>query len=239
MTGVTYWVAGLKRHQLFLLLLASSLALASSLVLGACGAPGGNSDKIPGYEGTELPKDLPYSKLIRKIPPALRQDTFYKTEIEDKDGKRTLTDRFVSNGRGFIAYAEDKTFIDGYYLFNFSGHSSLFVQPKERKVRVALVTPADNLILAYEDYVAHAGSEPLGNKEIAGHDCEGFRFSKGDQKIENWYDRKNNLLVAQRAEAPGLKIDRQLVRFNPVCETTFLRLPQGYEFVSDSGQVQK
>jgi hypothetical protein len=183
-------------------------------------------------------KPQPFNKLLNGAFPPLRQDTFYTTYKDEGGKKESLDDRFVSNGKGFVAYCEKEGFDNGYYLYNFYGHSSYYVLIQDRVYRVALYSPGDDLILAYQVYTANLGAKPsrtgivatkLGTKKIDGADCAGLSYTtKEGAKHEEWFDLQTNLLVDQTVERPGAKLSRHVKRLNPFCETMLLRLPEGF-----------
>src|ERR1700679_1065944 len=215
-----------------------NLVLTMIAVLGLCLLAQGCSPSKP--EGSSPPfldevgkdKPLPFNQLLNGSFPPLRQDAFYTT-YKDEGGKTTtLHDRFVSNGKGFVAYCEKEGFDQGYYLYNFYGHSSYYVLIQERIYKVALTSPGDDLISAFQVRDANRGPRPpivgpvatkLPAKKIDDMDCQGLSYTtKEGAKHEEWFDLKTHRLIDQTIERPGLKLTRHLKRANAFCETMLL-----------------
>lgn len=209
----------------------SALVILHMALLAGCAQ---QPDFVPG-EVPETPAGTPYNKLLDKPNPQTRKDLFYRTTI-DRNGKtEVLDDRMSSNGRGFVAYCVDPKFVDnGYYLFNFFGHSSYFVNLAERTYKVALTSPADDLLIAYQDAIdmrLPAGYRTeLKTRKIGPYECRGFAYKTKDGSREEWFDPTTLALVEQKIDRPGEKIERKLVRVKE-CETTLLRLPSGFNLV--------
>jgi len=228
----------LKFSPSFYLILMLGLSLpGASLLLEGC-APAKPEASTPFLEDAAKDKPLPYNKLLNGTFPSLRQDTFYTT-YKDVGGKReTLNDRLVSNGRGFVAYCEREGFDQGYYLYNFYGHTSFYVLLQDRAYRVALSSPGDDLILAYQMLTIAGRPKPppgtpaltrLAHKKIDEIDCQGISYTAQDgAKHEEWFDLATNRLVEQTVERSGTKLSRHLKRVNATCDTIMLRLPEGY-----------
>lgn len=216
-------------------LIVASLAV---LFIGGC-ASNQESDSDPGMAA---PPSFPHNKLLSKAFPNFRLDCFYNTEIDRNGQMETLKDRLISNGRGFVAYSTDFRFVvSGYYLFNFYGNTSYFISVPERTYKVALTSPADDILRAYQDCrdkSMEAVRKDLGEAKIGDHECHGFSYKEAGFSREDWFDRNNFALVSQKVVRPGEVITRKLERFNDFCETTLLRLPSGFNFVKSS-QEQK
>jgi len=179
---------------------------------------------------------LPYNKILDKAFPSARLDCFYTTEIDRNGKKEFLNDRLISSGKGFVAYCIDPKFVDnGYYLFNFYGHSSFFVNLMERSYKVALTSPGDDILIAYQDggdwHLKPGLRRSLPGKKIGNYDCRGFAYKSGDTTREEWFDLKTLALVKQTINRPGEKIERIMTRHNANCETALLRLPGGFNLV--------
>jgi len=213
------------------------------VLLGFCLLTNGCSPSKPALETSSVDdgakeKPLPFNHLLDGPFPPLRQDTFYTTYLEPAGENAVLNDRFVSSGKGFVAYCQKEGFDEGYYLYNFYGHSSYYVQIKDRSYKVAQTSPGDDIIAAYQVLIANMGPKPptlepvatkLPAKKIDGADCRGISYTAKDgAKHEEWFDAKTRCLVDQTIVSPGKKLSRHLKRFNPFCETMLLRLPQGY-----------
>lgn len=212
------------------------------LTLTACGIVNNNKESTDSEPGMAAPASFPHNKLLNKAYPNFRLDCFFDTEI-DRNGKvETLHDRMISTGRGFVGYSTDNHFgLDGYYLFNFFGNTSYYVSVPEHSYKVAMTSPADDILRAYQDYRGKdetGARKELGVSQIGEHLCRGFAYKDAAVSREDWFDCKNFALVKQRIERPGEVINRKLVRFNPFVETTLLRLPSGFNFVKSS-QDQK
>jgi hypothetical protein len=202
-----------------------------------CG-PSKPEGSTPFLEEAAKDKPVPYNKLLDGSFPSLRQDSFYTTYKEENGKKDTLDDRFVSNGKGFVAYSEQAGFDHGYYLYNFYGHTSFYVVIPDRSYRVALTSPGDDLIYAYQMLSqsrrskAPAGSTEvtkLGTKTFDGADCQGLSYTDKDgAKHEEWFAQSDNRLIDQTVEGPRRKLSRHLKRANAICDTIMLRLPEGY-----------
>lgn len=210
-------------------------AIYSFSLIAGCSNSNDTSSPLAG-SGDDTPANLPYNKVIDKPFPAARIDCFYKTETDRNGKKETLDDRMITNGKGFVAYSLDPKFVDnGYYLFNFYGHSTFFVNLMERTYKVALTSPADDILIAYQD--ASDNKLPKGvrtslpGKKIGQYGCRGYFYKKGDTTREEWFDVNTLALVKQTINRPGEKIERSLQRHNTNCETALLRLPGGFNLV--------
>lgn len=218
-------------------LVAFATALSSVALIAACTSTPTTSPAIG--EGDGSPSNLPFNHLLEDgvgAPPPIRADCFYKTEITKGDKTETLNDRLISNGHGHVAYSVDPKFVDnGYYLFNFSGHTSFFVNLTERSYKVALTSPGDDILRAYGDAFSNRMTdkdrEILPARKIGKYDCRGLLYKNGDSTREEWLDTKTFLLVEQSITRPGEKIKRSLVRVNTFCETLLLRLPTGFTLI--------
>lgn len=178
----------------------------------------------------DLPKNLPFNPLLKSSAPSLRHDAFYKTLIKTSSEDRELTERFITNGKGFVAFSQDVKFDEGgYYLFNFSAHTSLLVNIRDHSFKVALDSPADPIIRAYQRQGEKG--EDLGTKNIGTYVCHGTRYKVGEDTIEDWFGEKPEILVEQKITRAGYSLERRLSRYNPDCDTTLLRLPQGFTLV--------
>jgi hypothetical protein len=224
-------------------LLNASPRLNLIIVLGLCFlaqgcTPSKPEGSTPFIEEASKDKPLPFNKLLDGSFPPLRQDSFYTTYIDEGGKKTTLNDRFVSSGKGFVAYCEKDGFDDGYYLYNFYGHSSYYVLIKDRVYKVALTSPGDNLLSAYQAIGSSDSRRPrkegpvitkLAAKKIDGIDCQGISYTtKEGAKHEEWFDLATHRLIDQTVEGPGLNLSRHLKRANAFCETMLLRLPEGF-----------
>ena len=229
-----------------------NIALNMIGVLGLCLLACGCSPSKPAVEAPNLDeglkdKPLPFNQLLNGPFPPLRQDSFYTTYVEPGGEAALLHDRFVSNGKGFVAYCQKEGFDEGYYLYNFYGHSSFYVQIKDRTYKVALTSPGDDIISAFQVLIANSTFKPLPGqpvatklpaKKIDGFDCLGITYTAKDgAKHEEWFDMKTRCLVDQTIESKGKKLSRHLKRFNAFCETMLLRMPQG--FTLEKGEVSK
>ena len=136
-----------SRAMQFLLLMLGLFVLTPG-----CGGPSKPEVSTPFMDEAGKEKALPFNKLLNGSFPPLRQDTFYTTYKEEGGKKETIGDRFVSNGKGFVAYCEGEAFDHGYYLYNFYGHSSYYVVIADRTYKVALTSPADEILSAYQVY---------------------------------------------------------------------------------------
>jgi hypothetical protein len=207
------------------------------LVAQGCGSSSKPEGTTPFLgEDPATTKANPHDPLIDGAFPALRQDTFYTTYIDDGGKKTTLNDRFVANGKGFVAYCSEPGFDNGYYLYNFYGHTSYFVLIKDRTYKTVLSSPADDLIVAYQhvhrpELTKKSGDDKvtnLKNRVIDGTDCEGISYTFQGARHEDWFDAKSGRIVEQTVENGARKIKRYLKRFNNDCDTMLLRLPQGF-----------
>ncbi len=182
----------------------------------------------------DLPKDLPYNPLVDKSAPMLRHDAFYLCKIKEGDKEVENSERFITNGKGFVAYSADPKFDGGYYLFNYSGHTSLLVDAREHTFKVAMSGPGDDILRAYlhdRDRNTADKSTDLGTKKIGKWDCVGNIYKDGDTTTEEWFAKNPPILVSQKITKPGYELDRTLTRYNTYCETSLLRLPQGFTLV--------
>lgn len=217
------------------------LAAMALVLLNACSAVNNNneSDSEPGMAA---PPNFPHNKLLNGSFPTFRLDCFFDTTINRNGEIEKLNDRMMSTGRGFVGYSTDFRFVvKGYYLFNFYGNTSYFVSVPDHTYRVALTSPADDILSAYQDCRGKEKAsirKELGDKKIGDHLCHGFSYKDAAFSREDWFDKSNYALVQQHVERPGEIIDRKLSRFNTYCETTLLRLPSGFNFVKSS-QDQK
>ncbi|MBU6451163.1 MAG: hypothetical protein KGS72_05245 [Cyanobacteria bacterium REEB67] len=212
-------------------------AFAACLLAQGCGSSSKPEGTTP-YLGEDpgMTKANPHDPLIDGAFPALRQDTFYTTYIEEGAKKTTLNDRFVANGKGFVAYCSEPGFDNGYYLYNFYGHTSYFVLIKDRTYKTVLASPADDLIVAYQHVHRPELTKKIGedkvtnlkNRVIDGTECQGISYSFQGAKHEDWLDAKSGRIVEQTIEKGDRKIKRYLKRFNNDCDTMLLRLPQGF-----------
>jgi len=221
---------------LYLKSLLSPVLLSCLLVLslGACQTIRDSPIEEVNSSQLDLPKDLPYNPLINKSAPMLRHDAFYDCKIKDGDKEIANSERFITNGKGFVAYSADPKFEGGYYLFNYSGHTSLLVDAREHTFKVAMSGPGDDIIKAYlrdRDRNSAPKESELGTKQIGKYECVGNSYKDGDTTIEEWFAQKPNLLVSQKITRPGYVLTRMLTRFNPYCETSLLRLPQGFTLI--------
>ena len=206
--------------------------------------PDGNNGGTPFLDEAANVKPLPYDKLLDGAFPPLRQDAFYTTYIDEGGKKSTLHDRFVSNGKGFVAYCPEEGFDDGYYLYNFYGHNSYFVQIKERSYKATTKTPGDDLIIAFQAFtnsrMAHLpkGTGPYAKlpvKKIDDINCEGLQYTDPDgARREEWFEVESRRLRDQTIEGQSRKLTRHLKRANAFCETMLLRLPEGFTLEKDS-----
>jgi hypothetical protein len=208
----------------------SALAVLNIALVSACSSPQ-QSEFTPG-QVPETPAGQPYNKILDRPNPPVRKDCFYKTTIERGGKTEVLDDRMTSNGRGFVAYCIDPKFVDnGYYLFNFFGHSSYFVNLAERSYKVALTSPADDLLLAYQDAIDNrlpaSYRTELKPRKIGPYECRGFSYKIAGGQREEWIDKASLALVEQKIERTDEKVKRKLVRLQD-CETTLLRLPSGF-----------
>lgn len=229
-------------------MLLSLITLSALSSLSGCG--GGSSslktDEIHSAQ-LELPKDLPFSPLLNKSAPGLRHDAFYLVKKLDAKGVAVPEssvnpkvigpqERFITNGRGFVAFSEDPGSFSKYYLFNFSGHTSLQIDTQEHTLKAVTETPADAILQAYQDEKSRSAvpkDRVLGSKKIGDYDCEGFLYKvKGkdgvEQTREDWFAKDKVLLVQQKIYGSSGGREITLRRFNPYCETTLLRLPEGF-----------
>lgn len=215
-------------------LVASAIALSSVALMAACTSTSTTSPAIG--EGDGSPSKLPCNKLLDGGPPPVRLDCFYKSETTKGDVTETLNDRLICNGHGHVAYSVDPKFVDnGYYLFNFSGHSSYFVNLTDRTYKVALTSPGDDILRAYGDCFNNKLTEKdrklLPSRKIGKYDCRGLLYKNGDSTREEWFDTKSLVLVEQTITRPGEKLKRTLERVNTFCETMLLRLPTGFNLI--------
>lgn len=210
-------------------------ALYSVLLVTGCSPTNDTSSPLAG-SGDETPANLPFNKIIERPFPAARLDCFYKTKIDRGGKKEFLDDRLISNGKGFVAYSVDPKFVDnGYYLFNFYGRSSFFVNLMDRTYKVALQSPADDILLAYQDgsdsRLPPGYRSALPGKKIGVYGCRGFSYKKGDTTREEWFDTNTLALVKQTIVRPDEQIERVMQRHNTNCETALLRLPGGFTLI--------
>lgn len=235
------------RIRLFDSMLLILAVLSAFTALSGCGG-GSNSIKTDELHSAqlELPKDLPFSPLLNKSAPGLRHDAFYLVKKLDSKGVPEESsanpkvigpqERFITNGRGFVAFSEDPGSFSKYYLFNFSGHTSLLIDTQEHTLKAVTETPADSILQAYQDEKSRSAvpkDRVLGSKKIGDYDCEGFLYKvKGNDGIEltreDWFAKDKVLLVQQRIYGASGGKEITLRRFNPYCETTLLRLPEGF-----------
>jgi len=242
------------------LLLGLGLGLACSLQ--GCSQPKSENttDGPTAFLNDAKDRVLPHNPLIDGAFPVLRQDTFYRTYRTSKgpggEAKTvSLDDRFVSNGRGFVSYCENNSsadgdpvgtgdgFTNGYYLYNFYGHSSFFVTIRDRTYRVALTSPGDDLIRATQVFYGNMAkvapkdvpaATKLPAKQIDGMECLGISYTDNDgSKHEEWFDSKSKRLIDQVVERGGDKLMRHMKRFNQNCDTMLLRLPEGFTLKAD------
>ncbi|MBS1994502.1 MAG: hypothetical protein JSS83_28510 [Cyanobacteria bacterium SZAS LIN-3] len=238
-----------------------NLAFGALCLLALQGCSPAKQGAAPGESATSYLSDgkdkvLPHNPLIDGAFPLLRQDTFYKTYRTAGGKTVSLDDRFVSNGRGFVSYCENNSsaegdpvgtgdgFTNGYYLYNFYGHSSFFVTIRDRTYKVAMTSPGDDLIRAYQMLYAAQRNKPLkgepavtrlGPKTIDGLECIGVSYTDNDgSKHEEWFESKSRRLIDQVVEREGEKLSRHLKRFNENCETMLLRLPEGFTLLEAS-----
>ncbi len=109
---------------------------------------------------------------------------------------------------------------------------------QDRAYRVALSSPGDDLLAAYQMFAASSRAKPLpgtpalttlAQKKIDGIDSQGLAYTALDgAKHEEWFDLASNRLVEQTVERTGGKLSRHLKRVNANCDTIMLRLPEGY-----------
>jgi len=215
-------------------LVASAIVLSSVAFIASCTS---NSTTSPAIgEGDGSPSTSPCNPLLDGGPPPVRLDCFYKTETT-RDGKtETLNDRLISNGHGHVAYSIDPKFVDnGYYLFNFSGHTSYLVNLTDRSYKVALTSPGDDILRAYCDGFNNKMTEKdrkvLPVRKIGKYNCRGLLYKNGDTTREEWFDATGLVLVEQNISRPGETVKRSLQRVNTFCETLLLRLPTGFNLV--------
>ena len=212
----------------------ATTVLLVSLSLTGCAGPGGGTgvDEIPSAQ-LELPKDLPYDPIMKRSAPSLRHDAFYSVKEVGQNGQSQ--ERFITNGRGFVAYSQEPGSFKRYYLYNFAAHTSLLVDSEEHTLKVVMDSPADEILLAYQlekDNAKLPAEQRLGEKKIGKYDCVGYSYKVGDGKDagtrEDWFAKGLGLLVSQKFNRSGVITERTLTRYNPFCETTLLRLPQGF-----------
>jgi len=233
----------------------------TGLSLAGCAPPKSESstEAPTSFLGEAKEKALPHNPLIDGAFPVLRQDTFYRTYRTTGAGAAAKTialdDRFVSNGRGFVSYCENNSssesdpvgvgdgFTNGFYLYNFYGHTSFFVTIRDRTYKVALASPGDDLIRATQVLFGNLAKKPpqgipkatrLPIKMIDGMECIGISYTDNDgSKHEEWFDGKTKRLIDQVVERGGDKLTRHMKRFNENCETMLLRLPEGFTLKTD------
>jgi hypothetical protein len=216
------------------------MALSVVLVSVLAGCQSKPEAPTPVNSNGDESKTLPHNTLLDGAFPAIRQDAFYTTYITSlanpKEKATVLHDRLVANGKGFVSYCEDQGFDNGFYLYNFYGHTCYFVQIKERTYKVAMSCPGDDLIVAYQHIHAIPSRkaanpekiEKLPDHEQDGYVCEGVSYTSAGVKHEDWFDKKGGHLIMQVVEHDGKKYDRHLQRLNAECETLLLRMPQGF-----------
>ncbi len=215
-------------------LIASAIVLSSVAFIASCTS---NSTTSPAIgEGDGSPSTLPCNPLLDGGPPPVRLDCFYKTETTRNGKTEILNDRLISNGHGHVAYSIDPKFVDnGYYLFNFSGHTSYLVNLTDRSYKVALTSPGDDILRAYGDGFNNKLTEKdrklLPARKIGKYDCRGLLYKNGDTTREEWFDATGLVLVEQNITRPGEKVKRSLERVNTFCETLLLRLPTGFNLI--------
>ena len=212
----------------------ATAVLLASLSLSGCSGPGGGTGvaEIPSAQ-LELPKDLPYDPVMRSSAPSLRHDAFYSVKEVGQNGQSQ--ERFITNGRGFVAYSQEPGSFKRYYLYNFAAHTSLLVDSEEHTLKVTMSSPADDILLAYQlekDNAKLPAEQRLGEKKIGKYDCVGYSYKVGEGKDagtrEDWFAKGLGLLVSQKLSRSGVTTERTLTRYNPYCEATLLRLPQGF-----------
>ncbi|CAN5572445.1 hypothetical protein BH11CYA1_BH11CYA1_30790 [soil metagenome] len=215
-------------------LVAFATVFSSVALIGACTSSPTTSPAIG--EGDGARSSSPSNPLIEGDLPPVRVDTFYKTETKRGDKSEILNDRLISNGHGHVAYSVDPKMVDnGYYLYNFSGHTSYFVNLNDRTYKVALTSPGDDILRAYADgfntHLTEKVKVPLPLRKIGKYDCRGFSYKNGDTTREEWFDNATFVLVEQSISRPGVKVKRSLTRANTFCETLLLRLPTGFTLI--------
>ena len=215
-------------------LVAVATVFSSVALIAACSLSPTTSPAIGEGDGSR--STLPCNPLLDGDLPPIRLDTFYKTDTTKGDKTETLNDRLISNGHGHVAYSVDPKMVDnGYYLFNFSGHTSYFINLNERSYKVALTSPGDDILRAYSDGFNNQLTAKVRNslpmRKIGKYDCRGFSYKNGDTTREEWFDNASFVLVEQTINRPGEKIKRSLSRVNTFCETLLLRLPTGFTLI--------
>jgi hypothetical protein len=214
-------------------------ALAITLTCAACQTEKSNSDQSPNSPARTINENLPYDQILRLGPPIVRLDAFYTT-IVTQGGKSTVhKERFTSSGRGHVAFCPDAdNFINGYYLYNFFGKSSLWVSVKDRTYKAVTSSDFDDLLTAYQETVSDVRRKYiptiLKEKRIDDkYDCVGYLVKEPGRERESWFDIKTNLLVEQSIKGKDIAIVRKVVRVNPSIDTILLRQPEGFTLVEN------
>lgn len=239
----------LSKYQFAFLALAFPVLLSSLAGCGqggpsnsGAGGPGGLADEVSQAQ-LELPKDLPYNPIIKSTAPNLRHDAFYDAKAL-KDGKleKEWKERFITNGHGFVAYSDDPGGWEHYYLYNYSGRTTLFIDTREHTLKPALTSMGDRIIDAYRlelDSNALPKEDRLGEKKFGKFTALGYLYKErskekqgeGEVLTENWFASQGpKVLVYQKISGPaaGQVLERTLSRCTPRCETVLLRIPQGF-----------
>lgn len=181
-----------------------------------------------------------YDRVMIRTFPGPRCDVFYKTT--QKGAKlQERKQRFVSNGRGFVAFCPDvETFADGYYLYNFYGKTSYEVDLKDRQYRPVGSSEFDEVLVAYQDYDRSHGkteARSLGEKQIGEYKCAGQIVERPGYTREDWFDLGSRLLVKQTLTRGDATLERNLTKVNAQMDTMLLRIPTGFTLIEEPGQT--
>lgn len=226
-----------------------SMLIVSTCGLAIAGFTACSNAQESGEPRTSQQGDIKmlFDRVMIRTFPGPRCDVFYKTvqkapaQAIASEKQQERRQRFVSNGRGFVAFCPNvETFADGYYLYNFYGKTSYEVDLNDRQYRPVGSSEFDEVLIAYQDYdQTHGKTEArsLGDKQIGDYKCTGQIVERPGYTREDWFDLGSRLLIKQTLTKNNVTTERNLTKVNPQMDTMLLRIPTGFALIEEPGQM--